>query len=344
MKKMLLLSLAFLLLLGGVSQATTPTVTMKFPAGVNVFYNRAGAAVTPDANGNAAVPVDQFSDYFSAGFSFYTDSLNEGSTNLYFTNARAKAALPMTALGDIMYGGTAGAVTRLGGNTAASKMFLSQTGDGAASAAPIWAVLGVNDIPDISATYLTAAQKAAASGVASLDGSSKVVQDPANATATPTASKIPIADPSGTLNGWYTPTTPLSIYAAGTAYSLTATPAQVVFGTTSPGLTITSAGTWSIRYRAHVKYTGATFAANQTATLLLRRTNNTPGDLANSPATAVTNIVTTETGTLAWVEGEIIYTTANTDDAVQLWGSVSVVPGAGSLDVVEASIIAVATK
>lgn len=45
--------------------------------------------------------------------------------------------------------------------------------------------------------------KAAASGLASLDGSSKVVQDPANATATPTASKIPIANGSGKLAaGW----------------------------------------------------------------------------------------------------------------------------------------------
>jgi hypothetical protein len=45
--------------------------------------------------------------------------------------------------------------------------------------------------------------KAAASGLASLDSSSKVVQDPANATATPTASKIPLADGSGKLAaGW----------------------------------------------------------------------------------------------------------------------------------------------
>ncbi len=47
--------------------------------------------------------------------------------------------------------------------------------------------------------------KAAASGLASLDGSSKVVQDPANATATPTAGKIPIADGTGKLDGWITP-------------------------------------------------------------------------------------------------------------------------------------------
>jgi len=46
------------------------------------------------------------------------------------------------------------------------------------------------------------ASKASASGLASLDSSSKVVQDPANATATPTASKIPIADAGASLDGW----------------------------------------------------------------------------------------------------------------------------------------------
>lgn len=46
------------------------------------------------------------------------------------------------------------------------------------------------------------ASKAAASGLASLDASSLVVQNPANATATSTASKIPIADASGKLDTW----------------------------------------------------------------------------------------------------------------------------------------------
>lgn len=43
---------------------------------------------------------------------------------------------------------------------------------------------------------------AAANGIASLDASSKVVQDPANATATPGASKIPIANAAGRLDYW----------------------------------------------------------------------------------------------------------------------------------------------
>jgi hypothetical protein len=52
--------------------------------------------------------------------------------------------------------------------------------------------------------YIPTTEKAAAGGVASLDGSSLVVQNPANATATPTASKIPIADGFGKLDGWIT--------------------------------------------------------------------------------------------------------------------------------------------
>lgn len=45
--------------------------------------------------------------------------------------------------------------------------------------------------------------KGTVSGIASLNASTKVVEDPANATATPTASKIPIADGSGDLaRGW----------------------------------------------------------------------------------------------------------------------------------------------
>jgi len=59
--------------------------------------------------------------------------------------------------------------------------------------------------------------KGQASGLASLDASSLVVQNPANATATPTASKISIADANGKLFGWVT----ASINAqTGTTYTL----------------------------------------------------------------------------------------------------------------------------
>lgn len=44
--------------------------------------------------------------------------------------------------------------------------------------------------------------KAAANGLASLNASSKVVQNPASSASTPAASKIPIADANGQLNDW----------------------------------------------------------------------------------------------------------------------------------------------
>ncbi len=48
------------------------------------------------------------------------------------------AILPFTALGDILYGGTAGIGTRLAGNTTTSKKYLTSTGDGANATAPAW--------------------------------------------------------------------------------------------------------------------------------------------------------------------------------------------------------------
>lgn len=132
-----------------------------------------------------------------------------------------------------------------------------------------------------------------------------------------------------------------SVYGAGTSYQLTATAAKVDLGTTDPSLTITAAGTYLILAQFRIDYTGATFAASRTVTLKLRRTNNTAADLTNASLSLGTAVVTTFTGTfdtgMIWVP---IYVTANATDVIEMWGSVSVVPTAGSLDVVNASIIA----
>jgi hypothetical protein len=58
---------------------------------------------------------------------------------------------------------------------------------------------GVNTHSQIDAFMVS---KASVGGLASLNASGKVVQDPANATATPTALKIPIADGSGFITAW----------------------------------------------------------------------------------------------------------------------------------------------
>jgi hypothetical protein len=134
----------------------------------------------------------------------------------------------------------------------------------------------------------------------------------------------------------------LSVYASGTAYVLTATPALLDFGTTDPSLVINAPGVWLILARARIDNNAKTTAAVRTITLKLRRTNNTAADIANSSTGIKTAIMTTLTFTLATVDLQpIIYTTTNSDDIIQLWGSADDISGAGTFDAVEASIVAV---
>lgn len=163
-----------------------------------------------------------------------------------------------------------------------------------------------------------------------------IVSDPGG---TPASKKITVTN---LLQSAPVGATKFSVYAAGTAYSLTNTAAALNFGTTDPSITITAAGTYLIVGRVRLDYNAATFAAVRTATLKFRRTNNTAADLTGGTTAFKTQIITTLTFTAGVIPlPPVIYTTTNTDDAVTIFGSVDVVPTAGSFDAVEADIVAV---
>lgn len=157
-----------------------------------------------------------------------------------------------------------------------------------------------------------------------------IVDDPAG---TPVTKKIARSD---FFNG-----NAISVYAVGTAYSLTGSSAALDFGTTDPNLTFSKAGTYLVIPRIVVKYNGATFIANQTLTLKLRRTNNSAADLTNSQTVLTLRVITTITDGFEVTMPPVFYTTSNADDIVTIYGVLSATPSAGSVDVVEASIIAV---
>lgn len=132
------------------------------------------------------------------------------------------------------------------------------------------------------------------------------------------------------------------VYAAGTAYQVTNSSAAVDFGTTDPSLTLNAPGTWLIMSRATLKYNAATFAANRTITLKLRRTNNTAADVTGASTavpTRVTDTVTDLFGPL--VIPPVLYSTDNAGDIIAMYIGASAAPSAGSLDVTEAEIIAI---
>ena len=129
---------------------TIAQIEIQQPASPNVVI--AISQIAPCANGETIV---------SNGSSFVCQT---AETN------------PMTSLGDMIYGASGGTSTRLAGNTSSTKMFLTQTGTGTASAAPSWGTIAVGDIPDLSGTYQRLNEKNQANGYAGLDGSSKLLQ------------------------------------------------------------------------------------------------------------------------------------------------------------------------
>jgi len=134
----------------------------------------------------------------------------------------------------------------------------------------------------------------------------------------------------------------LSVYASGSSYGLTATPALLDFGTTDPSLVITSPGTWALFARARIDFNALGVTDGRTVTVKLRRTNNTAADIGNASVGFKCPVNTTGTGTAQIVDlPPIAYVTTNSDDILQLWGSVSVLDNAGNLQAVEASIVAV---
>lgn len=136
----------------------------------------------------------------------------------------------------------------------------------------------------------------------------------------------------------------LTIVGAGTAYTLTATAAALDLGTTDPVITVDQAGTYLVSGWAVLNYVGATFASDRTFTLKLRRTNNTAADLTGGTAAFGSGIYTTTTLSKVIALPPTIYTTTRTDDALTIFGDVSVVPSAGSVTVSKAQITAIRVR
>lgn len=123
----------------------------------------------------------------------------------------------------------------------------------------------------------------------------------------------------------------IAAYGAGTAYTLTNTAAAVDLGTTDPAIVLNVAGTYLILAQIDLAYNGATVIA-ETATVKVRRTNNTAADLSVVVVLDLP-VATTLTNTYGTVFiPPFVYTTAVTDDAITIFANVSAALSAGSID------------
>lgn len=78
--------------------------------------------------------------------------INQHAAELKAVETAVAASLtnPMTTLGDTLYENGVPAAARLAGNTTSTKKFLTQTGDGVASAAPAWSTIVAGDVPTLN--------------------------------------------------------------------------------------------------------------------------------------------------------------------------------------------------
>ena len=218
-------------------------------------------------------------------------ALNHGGTGTAAASANAafNALSPITTLGDLIFGSAVNTATRLAGNTTATKNFLTQTGTGAASAAPVWGTIANTDVSGLGTMSTQAASGVAItggtiSGVAITTGS--ISNTPIGATPNTGAFTTLAASTSTTLNSNATTTVPATIN------GLNGQSANLVDFRVNGALlsSINSVGNFSGTAATATTATTATTAANLSG-------SNLSGDVTNV-ANAVT-VATVGTSTAA---------------------------------------------
>lgn len=131
-------------------------------------------------------------------------------------------------------------------------------------------------------------------------------------------------------------------YGSGTPYSLTLTPAKIDFGTDDPVITLPAAGTYLIMATVRIDYANLSTSTEVACDFNVRRTNNSASNLANAETRFIVPDISsaTQTGGYAVIQSAI-YTTGNNDDVLEIWGANGAGISSGTVDIGEASIVAI---
>jgi hypothetical protein len=138
------------------SQVTaTPS---SLAAGELAWSDNSSTLFVGNAAGNAVVAVGGsgvFATLASPTFTGTPAAPTAGAstnTTQVATTAFVHAWVPLTTTGDLLYADGTNSTNRLAGNATTTKKFLTQTGNGSASAAPSWSTIAGADVPVFGAS------------------------------------------------------------------------------------------------------------------------------------------------------------------------------------------------
>lgn len=148
----------------GANKITTTYVPVNGPDLTNKTYVDSVAGVS-DHGALTGLADDDHTQYVLAdGTRAFTGNQSFGGFNITSAVWAGTAigatvggtGLTTYTLGDLLYSSASNVLSKLAGNTTTTKKFLSQTGTGAASAAPVWETIEVADISDIGTAFTEA--------------------------------------------------------------------------------------------------------------------------------------------------------------------------------------------
>ena len=141
-----------------------------------------------------------------------------------------------------------------------------------------------------------------------------------------------------THGGTWTTSLPLTVYMAssGTAATIVNTStgnsmAALTFGTQSPSITLSNAGVYQLGGYVNLLTASATYAANQSISCEIYRTNNTPAAITGTVSYSQVPIITTLSIVLPTITIPNVYYTATAGDNLAVYCMGSALTGAGSV-------------
>ena len=191
-----------------------------------------------------------------------------GGNHALLSTTHTDTVAASSVLGDLLYGNATPAWQRLAGNITTAKQFLTQTGTGAVSAAPVWGTVVAGDVPNLENLNGTLDVGSGGTGAATTATLGRYLKGDGSVWGTSTGSASGVGTPTACTNQFVTSLTLNSDAApTSTCTTLTAASAQLANqGTTTTVLHGNAAGNPSWGAIVGGDMTAGTVTSTQLAT------------------------------------------------------------------------------